>query len=85
LIVDVRTIGEQAKAPLENVLHIPADEIRDRLEEIPNDKSIYLLSKDGFLGHTTLQVLKAAGIKKVYNIAGGYSAAQWFAGWDFQS
>jgi NADPH-dependent 2,4-dienoyl-CoA reductase/sulfur reductase-like enzyme/rhodanese-related sulfurtransferase len=83
MIVDVRTMGEQSKAPLENVLHIPADEVRDRLSEIPKEKSIYLLSKDGFLGHTTLQILKAEGWKNVYNIAGGYSAAKWFDGWKF--
>ena len=76
-------MGEQSKAPLENVLHIPADEVRDRLSEIPKETSIYLLSKDGFLGHTTLQILKAEGWKNVYNIAGGYSAAKWFDGWKF--
>ncbi|HEX3030526.1 MAG TPA: FAD-dependent oxidoreductase, partial [Clostridia bacterium] len=31
LILDVRTVGEQAKAPFCGALHIPADEIRDRL------------------------------------------------------
>jgi NADPH-dependent 2,4-dienoyl-CoA reductase/sulfur reductase-like enzyme/rhodanese-related sulfurtransferase len=83
IILDVRTMGEQAKAPLSGVLHIPADEMRDRLDEIPSDRPIYLLSKDGFLGHTTLQILKASGRTNVYNIAGGHAAARWFAGWDF--
>jgi len=84
-ILDVRTMGEQSKAPLENVLHIPADEVRDRLVEIPKEKNIYLMSKDGFLGHTTLQILKAEGWKNVYNIAGGYYAAKWFEGWKFSN
>jgi NADPH-dependent 2,4-dienoyl-CoA reductase/sulfur reductase-like enzyme/rhodanese-related sulfurtransferase len=83
VILDVRTMGEQDKAPLEGALHIPADEVRDRLEEIPVDGVIYVLSKDGFLGHTTLQILKAGGRTKIYNIAGGYSAARWFEGWHF--
>jgi NADPH-dependent 2,4-dienoyl-CoA reductase/sulfur reductase-like enzyme/rhodanese-related sulfurtransferase len=84
-ILDVRTMGEQSKAPLENVLHIPADEIRDRLDEIPKEKNIYLMSKDGFLGHTTLQILKAEGWENVYNITGGYYAAKWFDGWKFSN
>jgi NADPH-dependent 2,4-dienoyl-CoA reductase/sulfur reductase-like enzyme/rhodanese-related sulfurtransferase len=84
-ILDVRTMGEQSKAPLENVLHIPADEIRDRLDEIPKEKNIYLMSKDGFLGHTTLQILKAEGWENAYNIAGGYYAAKWFDGWKFSN
>jgi len=83
IILDVRTVGEQAKAPLTGVLHIPADEIRDRLDEIPKDKTVYLLSKDGFLGHTSLQILKAEGHINVINIAGGHSAAKWFDGWNF--
>jgi len=84
LILDVRTMGEQGKAPLAGVLHIPADEIRDRLDEIPNEKTIYLLSKDGFLGHTVLQILKAAGRTSAYNMAGGYAAARWIDGWNFE-
>jgi rhodanese-related sulfurtransferase len=83
VILDVRTVGEQDRAPLEGALHIPADEVRDRLEEIPLDGVIYVLSKDGFLGHTTLQILKGEGRTQVYNIAGGYSAARWFDGWFF--
>lgn len=85
LILDVRTMGEQSRGPLADALHIPADEIRDRLEEIPKSKPLYLLSKDGFLGHTTLQVLKAAGWTSLYNVAGGYAAARWTDGWQFSS
>ena len=84
IILDVRTMGEQSKAPLQGVLHIPADEIRDRIEEIPKEKTIFLLSKDGFLGHTTLQILKANGWANVYNIAGGYLAAHWTRWLEFQ-
>jgi rhodanese-related sulfurtransferase len=85
IILDVRTIGEQSKAPLQGVIHIPADEIRDRLNEIPREKDIFILSKDGFLGHTTLQILKANGWTHLYNIAGGYLAARWIDGWNFQA
>jgi NADPH-dependent 2,4-dienoyl-CoA reductase/sulfur reductase-like enzyme/rhodanese-related sulfurtransferase len=84
IILDVRTVGEQAKAPLDGTLHIPADEIRDRLDEIPAHRVIYIMSKDGFLGHTSLQILKANGHEQIYNIAGGYSAAKWIDGWKFE-
>jgi NADPH-dependent 2,4-dienoyl-CoA reductase/sulfur reductase-like enzyme/rhodanese-related sulfurtransferase len=84
IVLDVRTLGEQGKAPLADALHIPADEVRDRLDEIPADRPVFILSKDGFLGHTTLQALKGAGRTNVYNIAGGYSAARWVKGWDFE-
>ncbi|MGE5314789.1 MAG: FAD-dependent oxidoreductase [Acidobacteriota bacterium] len=83
LVLDVRTLGEQSKAPLEGALHIPADEVRDRLDEVPRDTELYLLSKDGFLGHTTLRILRAAGYAPVFNIAGGYASAVWIEGWNF--
>ena len=83
MILDVRTLGERSKAPLQNAIHIPADEIRDRMNEIPKEKTIYILSKDGFLGHTTLQILKAHGWPRLFNIAGGYLAARWTDGWCF--
>ena len=85
VLLDVRTVGEASKAPLGGALHIPADEVRDRLEEIPSGVPIYILSKDGFLGHTTLQILKGAGRTQVYNIAGGYAAARWCTGWHFNA
>jgi NADPH-dependent 2,4-dienoyl-CoA reductase/sulfur reductase-like enzyme/rhodanese-related sulfurtransferase len=85
VILDVRTVGEQSRAPLSGVLHIPADEVRDRLDEIPKGSALYILSKDGFLGHTTLQILKANGQENIFNITGGYSAARWFDDWKFVS
>ncbi len=84
-ILDVRTLGERSRAPLPGAVHIPADEVRDRLDEIPQGSSLYVLSKDGFLGHTTLQILKANGWRNIFNIAGGYSAARWFDEWKFGS
>ncbi|MFA6455237.1 MAG: FAD-dependent oxidoreductase [Bacteroidota bacterium] len=83
IVLDVRTLGEQSKAPLAGVVHIPADELRDRLQEIPKQKTLYIMSKDGFLGHTSLQILKAEGWSDIFNIAGGVAAAQWTDGWDF--
>lgn len=83
LLLDLRTFGEQAKAPMENALHIPLDELRDRLAEIPQGKTILLLSKDGFLGHLGNRILQGNGLGDVFNIAGGYAAARWFP--EFQS
>lgn len=82
-VLDVRTLGERHKAPYAAAVHIPADELRDRLEEVPDGTTLLVLSKDGFLGHTALQVLKASGRKNIYNIAGGYQAARWTNGWNF--
>jgi rhodanese-related sulfurtransferase len=84
-ILDVRTVGEQAKYSLDGTIHIPADEVRDRLKEIPKGIPLYILSTDGFLGHTTQRILLAHGWTQVLNIAGGFSAARWFDGWKFNN
>lgn len=78
MLLDVRTLGEQSREPVDGVLAIPADEIRDRLAEIPRDIQLYLLSKDGALGHIVLRILRANDFSNLYNIAGGYSAIKWF-------
>ena len=83
IVLDVRTLGEQSKAPLAGALHIPADELRDRIDEVPKDTPVYILSKDGFLGHTSLRILRAAGWPQVFNITGGHAAARWFPEWNF--
>ena len=79
VLLDLRTFGEQSKAPVENALHIPLDELRDRLAEIPTGKTLLLLSKDGFLGHLGARILYGNEFADVLNIAGGYAAARWFA------
>jgi NADPH-dependent 2,4-dienoyl-CoA reductase/sulfur reductase-like enzyme/rhodanese-related sulfurtransferase len=78
VLLDLRTLGEQSKEPIEGALWIPADEIRDRLNEIPRNVPLYLLSKDGALSHIVLRILVAEGFDTVHNIAGGLSAIRWF-------
>lgn len=82
-ILDVRTLGEQSKAPLASAVHIPADEVRDRLDDVPRGQPLYILSKDGFLGHLVLRILRAHGYPEVYNISGGFATARWISGWKF--
>ena len=73
-LLDVRTFGEFAKGSLDPSLHIPLDELRDRLDEIPRDGDILLLSKTGFESHIALRQLRQNGIERVRNIAGGMAA-----------
>ena len=84
-ILDVTTFGEVPRAPLKDALDIPPDKISDGLAEVPKERIIDILSKDGILGHTKLQILKANGWNRVFNIAGGSMAAQWTHGWCFHA
>ena len=74
LLVDVRTYGEYSKGFIEGSLHLPADEIRDRIDEIPKDRDILLLSKAGFESHIVLRNLRQSGFNRIWNISGGMTA-----------
>ncbi|WP_304224154.1 FAD-dependent oxidoreductase [Gracilinema caldarium] len=73
LILDVRTYGEYAKGHLADAIHIPLDEIRDRLEEIPHDKPIHIISEGGFEGHLANRILTQQGYQDTAYISGGWA------------
>ncbi|MCA1949932.1 MAG: FAD-dependent oxidoreductase [Treponema sp.] len=72
-ILDVRTYGEYAKGHLADAIHIPLDEIRDRLEEIPHDKPIRIISEGGFEGHLANRILAQQGYQDTAYISGGWA------------
>ncbi len=80
LWLDVRNYGEYAKGHIKNSLHIPVDELRDRIDEIPRDKPIYCISVGGFEGHLAVRMLKQHGFKHVKNISGGWSHLKFMRG-----
>lgn len=69
-IVDVRTNGERRKLDLGDFLHIPADELSWRMDELPAGK-VMLLSRAGYESHIALRAIVQSGRADVYNIAGG--------------
>lgn len=69
--LDVRTLGEHLKAPIADAIHIPLDELSDRLEELPRDKQIIILSEDGYAGHVGLRRLIQSGFDKISYASGG--------------
>lgn len=71
-LVDVRTLQEFTEGAIPNAIHIPVDELRERLDEIPEDKPIYLYCGVGLRGYIALKILTQSGFKNVYNLSGGY-------------
>ncbi len=84
VILDVRTYGEYAKGHVKGALHIPVDELRDRLSEVPREKSILVCSKAGFEGHIALRVLRKYGFGGAKNITGGYTSMELGGGFDIE-
>lgn len=71
-LIDVRTLQEFTEGAIPNAIHIPVDELRERLDEIPEDKPIYLYCGVGLRGYVALKILTQSGFKNVFNLSGGY-------------
>lgn len=72
LILDVRTPSEWAGGHISGALHIPANEVASRLEEIPSG-TIHVICGSGFRSSIAASLLKRAG-REVVNVAGGMNA-----------
>jgi len=72
LLIDVRSPGEFASGRIDHVINIPVDEIRDRLDEIPPAKNIFIYCEAGIRGYLAQRILKQNGFGHVFNLSGGY-------------
>lgn len=73
-LLDIRTKNEHDRSSVMGSLWIPLDEIRDRIDEIPKNKKIYVYGHVGIRGYIAERILKGSGFKDVYNIVGGISS-----------
>jgi NADPH-dependent 2,4-dienoyl-CoA reductase/sulfur reductase-like enzyme/rhodanese-related sulfurtransferase len=73
-IIDVREKNEYAMGHLINSVNIPLSEIRNRLDEIPKDRPVYLHCRSGQRSYNALMALQNLGYHNVINIAGSYLA-----------
>lgn len=73
-VIDVRTAREFAGGAIPGAINIPVDEIRDRLDEVP-EGTLILHCGVGIRSHAAVFML---GDREVYNLDGGYTT--WEAG-----
>lgn len=72
-ILDVRETDELGESilGLGNTLTIPLSQLRERVGEVPGDKSVVTLCRSGKRSAMATTILKGAGHEKVANIHGG--------------
>lgn len=70
-LLDARTEGEYRRGHLEGTLHIPVDDLRERLEEIPREKPVYVMCQSGLRSYIACRILSGNGYD-CYNFSGGY-------------
>lgn len=71
-LIDIRTPEEFAEGTISGAVNIPLDEIRDRLNEFPKDKNIYIFCRAGLRGYVGYRILAQKGYQNVWNLSGGY-------------
>ena len=70
-LLDVREDIEWENGYINDANHIPLNDLRNRLDEIPKDKEILVYCQVGLRGHIASSILKQNGFR-VKNITGGY-------------
>lgn len=70
-LLDTRTDMEYAAGNIPNAVHIPVDVLRERIEEVPKDKKIYVYCQSGLRSYIACRILEQKGYE-CYNISGGY-------------
>lgn len=79
LILDVRKPFEVAAGTIPGAVHIPLDELRDRLGELPVDKEILAYCQVGLRGYLACRILTQNGYK-CKNYTGGMKTYMAFTG-----
>lgn len=70
-LIDVRDPQEVARGAIRGSVNIPVNDLRDRLDEVPKDKDIYVSCQVGLRGYLAARILDENGIK-AKNLDGGY-------------
>ncbi len=75
-LLDVRTPAEYATGTIEGAVNIPIDTLRERITEIPEDKTVILFCRAGLIAYNAARILEGNGITNYFNLSGGYETYQ---------
>lgn len=71
-ILDVRQDDEVVSGTLPDAVHIPLDELRERVGELDATVPWVVYCRSGQRSYNACRMLKGLGFSRVYNLAGGY-------------
>nr|WP_243426436.1 rhodanese-like domain-containing protein [Caldicoprobacter guelmensis] len=74
VLLDVRTPAEcKSIGTIPGAINIPVDSLRERIDEIPRDKTIVIYCQIGLRGYIAARILMQRGFTRVFNLSGGYT------------
>ena len=73
VLVDVRETDEWIAGHVADAIHIPLDEVRDHLADLPADRMILVVCRSGRRSASAATLLKGRGLRAV-NMSGGMIA-----------
>lgn len=71
-IIDAREPDEYQAGHLRNAINIPLSQFRDRLNEIPKDRPVYIHCRSSQRSYNMVRALQNLGYENVVNISGSY-------------
>jgi len=74
VLLDVRGPGEHAEGAIEDSVHIPLGQLRDRLGELDPDRPVVTYCAGGYRSSIAASLLRASGFTDVSDLIGGYQA-----------
>lgn len=77
-IIDVREVDEYEAGHIKGAKNIPLSEIRDRLDEIPTDRPVYLHCRSAQRSYNACLALQHLGFENVYNVSGGFMGISFY-------
>lgn len=73
-VLDVRTVREWNSGHVAGAIHIPANDLPQRLDTLPTDRTVHIICGSGYRSSIASSVLKRAGRANVVNVVGGMTA-----------
>ena len=77
-IIDVREKDEYELSHINGSLNLPLSEIRERLNEVPKDRPVYVHCRSGQRSYNACLLLKHMGFDNIFNISAGYMGISFF-------
>jgi len=85
VLLDVRTLNEFSRGHLAGAIHIPVDELRFELAQLPRGRRIVVVCRSGFRAHLAVRILKESGFADVANLTGGFLSASAEGGFELEA